>query len=119
MTDVMQLDPRTLTIGDVRDIERITGKRISEVEAQLTEESTEIDTDVLLALVYVTKRKDDPTFTLQDAENVPVAELRVGAERPTRAGTAGTAVKQPQDRQRKQSKTPGSKTSRPSAPSGA
>jgi len=88
----LNIDPNSMTIGDLDDFEQIVGKPMQEALA----ERPVIDPDTgepqrdkrgrlvrkvqpsaksMLALVYIARRKTDPGFTLEDARQVPISEL--------------------------------------------
>ena len=73
----------SLTVGDLEDIEEITGLSFDEIMAMLTsgkvgENGTiGLPLKVLKALVFVIYRAGQPDFTLDDARKVKVSELEV------------------------------------------
>ncbi len=73
----------SLTVGDLEDIEEITGIGIDDVMAALTtgkvgaNGTIGVPIKVLKALVFVVYRASDPAFTLDDARKVRVTELEV------------------------------------------
>jgi hypothetical protein len=87
----LNLNPEELSLGDLEDFETITGKTLQEaLEAKpaLDENGkqrkdakgrplreAQLSITVIKALVYLTKRRDNPAFTLDDARNVKVTEL--------------------------------------------
>lgn len=93
----LHIDPNAMTIGDLEDFEDITGKSFDKVLAGTIvrdEETNEVMKDAkgrplrevamraidLKALIYVTQRAIDPTFTLADARNVKVTDLAIEAD---------------------------------------
>lgn len=98
----LNLNPEDLSIGDLEDFEEITGKSLQdalEAKPVLDENGkqkkdakgrplreVQIPASVLKALVYLTKRRENPEFTLKDARNVKVTELNF-----TEADEAGNA----------------------------
>lgn len=87
----LSLNPEELSIGDLEDFEEITGMQLQDALAakpvldengkQVKDEKgrplreAQLSTKVIKALVYLTKRRDNPAFTLDDARNVKVTEL--------------------------------------------
>jgi hypothetical protein len=88
----LSLNPEDLSLGDLEDFEEITGMQLQKaLEAKPVIDpdtgkqakddqgrplrEAQISTVVLKALVFLTKRREDPTFTLADARNVKVTEL--------------------------------------------
>jgi hypothetical protein len=70
-----------LTIGDVEDIEEITGMSVQDINWEKP------PMKVLRAMVFVSERKSNPDFTLDDARRVKVSELGQ-APNPTVDGAA-------------------------------
>ena len=64
-----------LTIGDLEDFEDITGKPLDEAMALGPNGQPKVSPKVMKALVFLTLRKTDPSFTLEDARNVKVSAL--------------------------------------------
>jgi len=76
----IKLDTAQLTIGDVEDIEEICGASFSELNLEKPSGK------LAKAIVYVIQRKNDPTFTLEDARNVKIDDLEITVEeRPQQA----------------------------------
>jgi len=74
----------TLTLGDLADIEDVTGMSLNGVN---------LDSPPMkfaLALYWVSLRKSNPKFTYADARNTPIAEL--SAFRDALAGNPTAAV---------------------------
>lgn len=68
----LTFDLNKVTLGDIVDIEEVCGVAwddILDLEGGLP-------TKALLAMVWVAKRRDDPSFTLDDARETPVAEIQ-------------------------------------------
>jgi hypothetical protein len=88
----LNLNPEDLSIGDLEDFEEITGmqlqkaleakpvidpdtgKQVKDAKGRPLRE-VQISTKVLKALVFLTKRRENPEFTLKDARDVKVTEL--------------------------------------------
>lgn len=92
MSEVLRLDPEDLSIGDLEDFEEITGesltdalkarpvlddegKRVFDAKGRPLSEAR-LSAKVIKALVFLTKRRDVPGFTLEDARHVRISELK-------------------------------------------
>ena len=74
--DVMSIDLDSLTIGEVIEIEEITGLAMDAMQ-----DSSSPKGKMLQALAYISRRRTDPDFTLEDALNL---KLQIdGDEDPT------------------------------------
>lgn len=98
----LNLNPEDLSLGDLEDFENITGKSLQDALAakpvlddngkQVKDakgrplREAQLSITVIKALVYLTKRRENPAFTLEDARNVKVTELNF-----TEADEAGNA----------------------------
>jgi hypothetical protein len=80
MADVLKIDPEDLTIGDLEDFEDIVGMSFDDAMAPGPDGKPKVTTKALKALVFLSKRREDPTFTLDDARAIKVSELQVGSE---------------------------------------
>ncbi len=96
MSSTLALDPDTLTIGDLEDFESVVGRPIFEAlapKAQLDDDgnvirdekgrpvkSVQMDAKSLKAIVWITSRRDNPDFTLEDARNVKVSSFSVDGD---------------------------------------
>lgn len=67
----LTFDLDKVTLGDIVDIEEVCGIPWDDIV-----EMDSPPTKVLLAMVWVAKRRDDPDFTLDDARKTPVADIR-------------------------------------------
>ena len=63
------IDSDRMTLGDIETFEEMTGERLE------TLEDGRPSGKALVALVYITKRRDDPNYTVEDARKVPVSDL--------------------------------------------
>lgn len=77
-------DPQKLTIGDLETIEEITGEAYGHLNWQ------DPNAKLLMAIVYLNGKRDDPAFTLDDARSVPVISLTV-ADSPNPTADAGAS----------------------------
>ncbi len=76
------LDVGELTIGDVEDIEEICGRPFDELDFDKP------SAKLVKAVVYILNRRTNPGFTLDDAREVKLSEVKVKRteDRPTEAG---------------------------------
>ncbi|WP_144121125.1 hypothetical protein [Catellatospora sichuanensis] len=90
----INLDPDDLTLGDLEDFEEFVGKPIDDVVRPVPvlddegnrvfdakgrpEMTTKIPAKGIICLVWLVKRKSDPSFTLADARKVRVTALVLG-----------------------------------------
>lgn len=72
--DVMVINANTITLGELEQIEDVTGRN---VVAELGRGQPSAKT--LVAVVWIVKRRSDPTFTLDDARKLDVSSFRVEA----------------------------------------
>lgn len=94
--EVIAFNPDDFTVGDLEDFEDIVGVPFDEAfkEVATKDEDGKVIRDekgrpvktvkmgakTLKALVYLTKRAENPDFTLEDARKVKVSELVMGTE---------------------------------------
>lgn len=79
----VQFDWDDLTIDEVCTLEDVIGRSIDTIQGEGQPQGK-----VLLAMMYIAKRREDPDFTLEDAGRLKVTEfneLVVGSARPTEA----------------------------------
>lgn len=72
--DEVRVDISDLTLGEVEEFEEITGLALSNFG-----EGKPFPAKALVALVYLTKRRTDTAFTLDDARQVHISDLNYGA----------------------------------------
>lgn len=80
MPETIKLDPDELTLGDLDDFEETVGESFFDCIKPGVMPSTK----ALLALVWITERKSDPTYTLAQAREVKVGDLDIDTD-PTEA----------------------------------
>ena len=73
--EVVEIDANSLTIGELEQIEEITGRNVSH-ELGRGEPSAK----TLLALVYVFKKRTDPTISLDDVRKLNMRQFNAKAE---------------------------------------
>ena len=71
-----------LTIGDIEDIEEITGIEYDGIDW------SKPSMKLMKAMVYISERRSNPAFTLDDARAVKVVEITTAAPNPTDGGDA-------------------------------
>ena len=77
----LTIDPDELTIADVADIEDAVGRPINEL---FTGDSSAPQGRALQALVWISMRRDNPSFTFEDAGKVKFTDIKQEAsEDPT------------------------------------
>jgi hypothetical protein len=85
----------SLTIGDLEDIEEMTGVAFDEIMGLLISGKVGengklgIPLKILKALVFIVYRSSDPGFTVEDARKVRVSELEVVLSEPDPTGPNG------------------------------
>lgn len=67
----MKIDANQLTLNDLKEVEKLSGGSLQGLAAG------EMSADMLIALVFVVKRREDPGFSLEDAGNVRIGDLEV------------------------------------------
>lgn len=75
----INLDFDEFTIGDLEDLETISGLAFDQIEWN----TERLPVKVLKALVYISQRKIDSSFTVEDAARVKISEVKPAAENPT------------------------------------
>lgn len=73
--DLANIDPNKLTIAEVEVIEEVTGLSM---ERAFSAEAPKAK--LLRALAFVTKRREDPSFTLEQAGELTLADIGVATE---------------------------------------
>ena len=77
-----ELDARTRwTVADVEDFEAALGIDFANLGAALADDGTTMGgrLRVMAVIVWLERRRDDPTYTLEDARRTPLAELTTTA----------------------------------------
>ena len=74
-----------LTIGDIEEIENITGKAYEDMDWNKP------SMKLMKAMVFISERRKDPEFTIEDAAKVKLVDLKVGEENPTQGPPEGDA----------------------------
>jgi hypothetical protein len=80
------IDYDRITLGDMESLEEHVGPHVWE-ELRGGKPSAK----TLVALVWIMRRRDDPTFTLEDARQVPVVALKEAATDPFVSAGNGTS----------------------------
>ena len=74
-------DLNKLTVGDLEDLEEITGMQYEAIDW------TKPGAKLLKAMAFIAGRWQNPDFTLEDARNIRIVELKP-TENPTEDGDA-------------------------------
>lgn len=92
----LHVDPDDLTIGDLEDFKKVAGVSLQKAFPQTKDgaEDADIDPTALKALVWIVKRKADPSFSLTDARDVRITELHIGSGVPSEDPTPAAAGEQ-------------------------
>lgn len=82
-----------LSFGDLEDIEDYAGQPFSGLKVD-AEGNANLSAKMLVALVWVTQRHDNPEFTVEDARKIRVSEIEVpssnGVDPTPAAGAKGS-----------------------------
>jgi hypothetical protein len=73
------LDFESLTIGELEQIEDITGLAFSNIDWEHP------STKVMKAMAYIAGKRSDPTFTIEDAANVKLTAFSNAVQQPKEA----------------------------------
>lgn len=71
----MRLDLSSLTWGELRELRRLTGKSIVSGDP--------LDEDVVVHLLWLVRRRDEPDVTLEDIEAMPIGAVEIVADADT------------------------------------
>ena len=74
MSEKLSIDLNDLTLGEMEDFEKLSGIKLSDVEGG------SVPAAALIALVYISKRRTDPKYTIKKARAVKVTDLQLGAD---------------------------------------
>lgn len=81
------LDINSLDLGEVRDIQEATGKQLEDLLVK-----NKASFDLVIGMLWVYKRRTNPSFTFENALRTKVVELEnievVADKNPTRPGVA-------------------------------
>lgn len=69
MTEKLRVDLDDLTLGELHDLRKLSGVPLEEIM------TSDDQTLGLAAIVCVLKRREDPSFTMEDALRVKLSEL--------------------------------------------
>lgn len=92
MSEAIRFNPDEMTLGDLETFEEIVGKPLDEAITERVVRDPETNKPLrdekgkpkrearagakaIVAMVYLTKRRDNPDYTLEDARAVKVSEL--------------------------------------------
>jgi hypothetical protein len=89
----LRFSVESITVGDMEDLEEITGKSFGELMDLLGNAESggtmSIPIKVLKALVFIIGRQTDPGYTLEQARKVKVTELELVLAEPDPTEAAG------------------------------
>jgi hypothetical protein len=86
-------DGAELTVADIEDVETVLGIDFGQIDNAIEHSTAGGRLRIVAALVWVYRRKADPSFTFDAARDLPPATLTAVAERMTAAvGGAATTV---------------------------
>lgn len=71
------VDPNSLTLGEIEDVEEYAGKPAAELfgDGGMTAKA-------MTAFVWIVKRRDDPTFTVEQARAMPMGQVNIASAEP-------------------------------------
>lgn len=73
------LDVNDLTMGEVEELEEATGQSLSDLGSGSAKS--------IIGLIWISQKRIDPTFTLQDARALKITELKF-SKNPEAAGAS-------------------------------
>ena len=97
----IKIDQDAMTLGDLEEFEELTGmsfsesvKRVKVIDPDTGKQmvdpdpkakgaglwNTEMSTKGLMAIIYITLKKDDPELTFADVKNMRLADLDLGGD---------------------------------------
>lgn len=76
----MKFNFESLTIGEAREIEKITGSGVGKVFGQL--QSGDYSADTLAAFLLVVGRRENPELKIEDIDNIDLGTLEVNPQKP-------------------------------------
>ncbi|TXH55731.1 MAG: hypothetical protein E6Q97_08205 [Desulfurellales bacterium] len=72
-SETLTLDPNELTLGEGEEFEELTGVTVASIKP-----GAALPVKALTVLVYLIRRRTDPSYSLEDARKVRFAELPQG-----------------------------------------
>lgn len=81
---VLEFDPDDLTLEEAEALEETTGRPLAEIAVRFTR--GQLSMKELIVLVWLARRREDPTFTIEDARRVRITSLAVSEPVPKAAG---------------------------------
>lgn len=86
----VEFDINDLSLGDAEDLEEYTGLSVMELDGALR--AGKVSTRVVTGIIWIMKRREDPSFTLAQARAIKFAELEVEVPKaPAADGAAAPA----------------------------
>jgi len=75
-----QINPQEMTLREIKEVTKHFGEdSFGDVLKHVNEELTERGVDVIAYLMFVQKRKVSPSFSLDDAYDLPMSEFEAAA----------------------------------------
>lgn len=95
MAEVIRFDLEDLTVGETVEFEEIAGVPLSEFAPKDSGNGeVAVSAKALLAMVYISRKRSNPAFTLDDARDVKVSDLDFGSVgNPTTAARVRSSTK--------------------------
>lgn len=80
--NLMQIDPDDFTMGEVVDLEEYTGIPMEDWSGyrwpgQPNDGRPPLPKRIVIGLLWIAGRRDDPSYTIADATNVKISDLNV------------------------------------------
>ena len=85
----LELDVNRFTLAELEDLEEATGMSFVQLGERL--QSGDYPIKLLRALVWILRRRTDPGFTLEDARELSLGDIRFQDEAPHRPAKRGGA----------------------------
>lgn len=77
----MRFNFESLTIGEARELEKITGSGLGKVFEQF--QSGDYSADLLAAMLLVVGRRYNPNLTLEEIDSIDLGDLELNPQKPT------------------------------------
>lgn len=88
MAERLVIDETKMTLGDLKTFKEIAGVKLQQAFAAGPDGKIDPEPEALIALTYIVKRRENPNFTLEQAEAIQIDELVIGeADPPTDAAS--------------------------------
>jgi len=74
MSEKLSINLDDLTLGEMDEFEELSGIKLSDIDGG------SIPAKALIALVFISKKRTDPKYTIKKARAVKVTDLQLGAD---------------------------------------